>query len=296
MRPRFEFDQAIAVVTGAASGIGAALAESLVARGCHLALCDVNEEGLNALAERISRPDRRLTVSRVDVSDKDQILRFREEVISAHRGCDLLINNAGVALGGTFDRVSEDDFDWLLSINLFGVIRMTRAFLPSLRASEAGHLVNISSIFGVIAPAGQTAYSASKFGVRGFSDALRHELKDTALGVTTVHPGGVNTKIAISARLPADATQDEVAAARRMSEKSLVMPPPRAAEIILRGVERRAPRVLVGKDAHIIALIERFLPAHYWSIISNRLRDEDQTLTRAGEQASAKATHKEAAE
>ena len=137
-----------------------------------------------------------MTQHHLDVSNRAAIAAFPAEVLAAHPGVDILVNNAGVALGGTFEQVSEEDFDWLLSINLFGVVRMTRAFLPVLHKSDEARLVNISSIFGVITPPGQTAYCASKFAVRGFSNSLRYELRGSTIGVSVVHPGGINTNIA----------------------------------------------------------------------------------------------------
>ena len=132
----------------------------------------------------------RISRHHLDVSDRDAVAAFPVRVIAEHDGVDVLVNNAGVALGGTFQEVAESDFDWLFAINFFGVVRMTRAFLPLLYKSEEARLVNISSLFGLIAPPGQTAYAASKFAVRGFSESLRHELARTCIGVTVVHPGG----------------------------------------------------------------------------------------------------------
>jgi len=269
-----EFAGKTAVITGAASGIGRALARDLASRGCNLALADVNAEGLEAVRSELASNEIRVTAHVVDIGDADAIKAFAAAVRSQHGEANLLFNNAGVAAGGTFDQISEADFEWLVNINFWGPIRMTRAFLPLMRDSGEGHITNISSIFGVIAPEGQTAYSAAKFGVRGFSDALRHELDGGPIQVTTVHPGGVNTNIAETARSPEGATEEEVAAGKEFAARNLVMPPEEAARIILRGVERRRPRVLVGRDAHAIHWIERFFPSRYWSIIKKRLAKE----------------------
>jgi short-subunit dehydrogenase len=153
------------------------------------------------------------------------------------------------------------------TINFWGAVRMTRAFLPLLRNSDDARLVNISSIYGIVAPPGQTAYSASKFAVRGFSEALRRELKASKIGVTVVHPGGVATSIADNARTPANATPEEIANARARANKLLKMPPAVAGEIIVKGIERRKPRVLVGTDAKLVSLIERLMPVSYWSVL-----------------------------
>jgi short-subunit dehydrogenase len=185
---------------------------------------------------------------------------------------DLLMNNAGVALGGTFEQVDADDFDWLMEINFGGVVRMTRAFLPLLHASDDARIVNVSSIYGIIAPPGQAAYSASKFAVRGFSSVLRHELEGSTVGVSVVHPGGVATRIAKNARVPAGAPADEVERGRRTMEKLLRMPPEQAGEIIVRGIERRRARILVGSDAKAAALLERLSPVGYWNLLKKAIK------------------------
>jgi NAD(P)-dependent dehydrogenase (short-subunit alcohol dehydrogenase family) len=256
-----------AVITGAASGIGRAIARSLGRRGCHLALADVNEAGLE---ETVSYPfagSLRVTRHRLDVADRAAIAAFPDAVLAAHPGVDILINNAGVAVGGTFEEVPEADFEWLFDINFWGVVRMTRAFLPSLKRSGEAQVVNISSLFGLIAPPGQTAYSASKFAVRGFSEALRRELEDTGVGVTTVHPGGVATAIARNARMAKAQSADEAAAMQKRFERLLRMPPELAGETIVKGIERRSPRVIVGNDAKVVSLIERLMPVSYWDLV-----------------------------
>jgi NAD(P)-dependent dehydrogenase (short-subunit alcohol dehydrogenase family) len=180
---KMRLENRTAVVTGAAGGIGRAIAASLSRRGCHLALADVNEAGLAETADMIAADRVRVSRHRLDVFDRAADAAFPAIVRAAHPGVDLLVNNAGVAIAGTFDEVSEDDFEWLFGINFWGVVRMTRAFLPLLRSSDDARIVNLSSIYGIIALPGQTAYSASKFAVRGFSPALRHELQGSRIGV-----------------------------------------------------------------------------------------------------------------
>ena len=259
-------------MTGAASGIGRAIAVSLARRRCHLALADVDEAGMGGTAAMIHAYGVRVSCHRLDVADAAAVAAFPGVVKSVHPGVDLLVNNAGVALGGTFEQIGEADFDWLFGINFGGVVRMTRAFLPILRASDDARLVNLSSVFGLIAPPGQTAYAASKFAVRGFSESLRHELKGSPVGVTVVHPGGVATAIARKARVPAGTPADEAARQIAVSEKMLRMPPEIAGETIVTAVERRKARVLVGSDARIISLLARAAPVSYWSIIERLLK------------------------
>jgi short-subunit dehydrogenase len=259
--------EGVAVITGAGSGIGRAVAMSLARRGCHLALADVQRAGLEETVSQARSHGVRVTAHVLDVADRDAVKTFPEAVLAEHGKVDLLINNAGVAIGGTFEQVSETDFDWLMEINFHGVVRMTRAFLPLLRLRPAARIVNLSSVYGLVSPAGQSAYSASKFAVRGFSNALRHELEGSPVGVTVVHPGGVATAIAKSARAPAGADPTEIARQRELSNKMLRMPPERAGEIIVRGIERDQARVIVGADAKVLSLIERIMPVTYWSLL-----------------------------
>jgi NAD(P)-dependent dehydrogenase (short-subunit alcohol dehydrogenase family) len=260
-----------AVVTGAASGIGRAVAVSLARRGCDLALADVNEVGLKEIQAELTGLVQ-VSRYRLDVGDPEAVAAFPAAVLARHPGVDVLVNNAGVALGGQFDQVAAADFAWLFGINFWGVVNMTRAFLPLLKASPEARLVNVSSVFGLIAPPGQTAYCASKFAVRGFSESLRHELKPTRVGVTVVHPGGVATSIARSARMPAGASNAEVEQAHRTADAMLKLPPAVAGEIIVKGIERRRPRVLVGGDAKFLATLERLAPVSYWKWLGPRLR------------------------
>ena len=261
----------VAVVSGAASGIGRGIALALARRGCDLALVDIDGAGLAATAAQAETLGVRTSRHVVDVADRVAVAALPAALRAAHGRVDVLVNNAGVALGGTFEQVSEADFDWLMAINFDAVVRMTRAFLPLLRASDDARIVNVSSVYGLVSPPGQSAYSASKFAVRGFSNALRHELEGTRIGVTVVHPGGVATAIARNARAPAGVPSEEIALRRAASEKMLRMAPERAGEIIVRAVERRRARVLVGTDAVIVALIERLAPVRYWRVLGRML-------------------------
>ncbi len=281
-----------AVVTGAGSGIGRALAIALAKRGCDLALADVDEAGLAhtrgliegqavanpaiaspAIVSHVtaSRPVN-VSVHALDVADQVAVAAFPAAVTRNHSKVDLLVNNAGVALGGSFEEISEADFQWLFDINFWGVVWMTRAFLPILRQSDAACIVNMSSLFGLISPPGQTAYSASKFAVRGFSNALRYELAGSTVALTVVHPGGVATSIAKNSRKPKDRSPAQIAASVARIEQMLRMPPERAAEIIVAGVEKGKARILVGTDAKAISALERLMPESYWSILGRALK------------------------
>ncbi len=260
-----------AVVTGAAGGIGRAIATSLAGRGCNLALADIDDVALANTATELAVYKVRISRHQLDVSNRAAVAAFPQQVTAEHPGVEVLVNNAGVALGGTFEQVEEADFDWLLSINFWGVVRMTRAFLPLLHKSDEARIVNISSVFGLIAPPGQTAYAASKFAVRGFSESLRHELADTRIGVTVVHPGGVATSIAKQARMAKSISEDEVAKQLERSKRLLRLPPEIAGETIVRGVENRQARVLVGSDAQTVAIIERLMPVNYWNLLRRKL-------------------------
>ncbi|MEA3053155.1 MAG: hypothetical protein QOG72_2058 [Sphingomonadales bacterium] len=263
-----------AVITGAASGIGRGTAQALAKRGCNLAIADLNEEGLAETAALAETLGVKVSRHRLDVASKEAVAALPEAVLAAHGRADLLFNNAGVAIGGTFEQVAEEDFDWLMEINFWGVVRMTRAFLPLLRSSDRARIVNVSSIFGIIAPPGQTAYCASKFAVRAFSESLRRELEaeGAKIGVTVVHPGGVNTSIARNARPPRGINDIDLDAQKQRFEKFLRMPPERAGEIIVAGVEKGRPRVLVGNDARFMAVVERMAPVSYWKILGRALR------------------------
>jgi len=272
MPNRMKLANRTAVVTGAASGIGRAVAMSLARRGCHLALADIDDQKLEATVKMAAANGVRVSRHQVDVGDRNAVAAFPHAVMAEHAGADVLVNNAGVAIGGTFEEASEEDFEWLFGINFWGVVHMTRAFLPVLKKSDDARVVNVSSAFGLISPPGQTAYSASKFAVRGFSNALRHELAGSRVGVTVVHPGGVATSIADNARPPKNATPEQIARLRALAKTALRLPPEVAGEIIVKNIERRASRVLVGRDAKILSMVERLAPVSYWKVLGRLLR------------------------
>jgi short-subunit dehydrogenase len=266
MKGPFSLRNRTAVVTGAGGGIGRAIACALARRGCHLALADLDETGLAQTAD-LAAGAVRISRHVLDVGDAAAVAALPGAVHVHHGGVDLLVNNAGVALNGNFEQLSAANFEWLMGINFWGVVRMTRAFLPALRLSSDAHIVNLSSVFGLIAPPGQTAYCASKFAVRGFSDALRNELAGSAVGVTVVHPGGVATSIARHARMPADMSAIDRERQVHRAERLLTMPPARVGEIIVRGLIKRRRRILVGADAKFLCFLERLAPVSYWSLL-----------------------------
>jgi short-subunit dehydrogenase len=272
-----------AAVTGAASGIGRALALELAARGCDLALADRDEAGLKAAAAEITQAHvRKVTVHRVDVSEPCQIETFAQAATSAHPGLNIVINNAGVALIGQFCELDQAQMDWLFDINFWGVVHSTRAFLPHLSRQREAHLVNLSSIFGIAAPPGQTAYAAAKFAVRGFSESLRHELQmaSSPVRISVVHPGGISTNIARNARTGSGVTDNalRVQSIDRF-EAMTRTDPARAALRIAEGIEKNQLRILIGNDARFIDLVQRLRPATYWAVLAKRLQ---QRLARKG--------------
>jgi NAD(P)-dependent dehydrogenase (short-subunit alcohol dehydrogenase family) len=259
----------VAVVTGAASGIGRALAQQLSRAGSALAIADVDEKGL-AETEALLSGKGQVSAHVLDVSDEEGVRSFAEDVAARHGRVTLLINNAGVALIGTFEEVSLDDFRWLMNINFWGVVYGVKYFLPVLKKQPRAQIVNLSSVFGIVAPVGQSAYSASKFAVRGFTEAVRHELEDTSVFISCVHPGGIHTPIARHARLGANASQTKKAEAVAYFDKVTPTSPEAAADRILKGVEKREPRILIGKDARQIDIVQRLRPATYWKIMAKR--------------------------
>lgn len=264
-----------AVITGAGSGIGRATARALAERGMDLALVDLREDRLEEARRELASNERRVTTYALDVADREAVRALPGRVAADHAVVSVLMNNAGVGLGGNFEQVAEDDFDWLFEINFHAVVRLTRGFLPMLRRAPEARIVNVSSIFGIIAPASQVAYAASKFAVRGFSEALRHELEaeGASVGITTVHPGGVATNISRDARINVDWNLADIERRREAATKLLTMPPERAAGLIAGAMERREPRLLIGKDARLAAAIQRVFPVTYYRRLQNRLAD-----------------------
>jgi len=271
---------AAAAVTGAASGIGRALALELSARGCDLALADRDEAGLQAVAAEIAKTTpqkaapQKVTVHRVDVGEPAEIDEFAQAAVSAHPGLTIVVNNAGVALLGQFNEIDQAQMDWLMNINFWGVVHSTRAFLPHLARQREAHIVNLSSIFGIIAPPGQTAYAAAKFAMRGFSESLRHELQMAASPVrlSVVHPGGVATNIVRNSRAGTGITDNARRAQTIERFDAVAKTTPAAAALrIITGIEKNQPRILIGNDARFMDLLQRFRPGTYWAVLARRI-------------------------
>lgn len=256
----------VAVVTGAASGIGRALAIGLAKKGCHLALADVNEVGMRETAQLVAATGRNVSQHVVDVSNRARMEALPEEVIAAHGHVHIVANNAGVAVAAKLQDQSIEDFEWLIGINFWGVVYGCKFFLPYLQREPEGHLVNISSVFGLVGIPTQTSYCASKFAVRGFSESLWCELQGTSVGVTSVHPGGISTNIVAAARYAGvpDGFQEKLV--RQFRERA--MPPEKCAKQIIKAVEQNQMRVLITPETHIADGFKRLFPTATQAIIS----------------------------
>jgi butyryl-CoA dehydrogenase len=262
------FDGRVAAITGAGSGIGRALARDRAGRGTHLALSDIDEVGLAETVQLCEGKGVKVTSQLVDVADRSAVYAWADQVVADHGKVNLVFNNAGVALGATIQSMSYEDFEWLMDINFWGVVHGTKAFLPHLIAAGEGHIVNLSSVFGLLSIPSQSAYNAAKFGVRGFTDALRIELDvaDNGVSCTTIHPGGIKTNIARNGRIDPsveaftgvapDTTGDDF-------DKVAMTTPEKAARQILKAVERNRRRALIGPDAKVLDVISRLPAAVY---------------------------------
>lgn len=258
----------VAAVTGAASGIGRATAVALARSGCHLALADVNEAELAATADLSRREGVTVTTRRVDVGDRAAVHAWADHVVAEHGRVHILINNAGVALGALVEHMRYEDIEWLMNINFWGVVHGTKAFLPHIKAAGEGHIVNLSSVFGLIGVPSQSAYNASKFAVKGFTEALGAEmdLDGGHIGVTCVHPGGVKTNIVKNSRMTETPGVVDAESAREF-EKAFSTEPESAAEQIVKAIRANRRRLLIGADARVIDLMQRALPVAYQGIV-----------------------------
>ncbi len=260
----------VAAITGAGGGIGRSTAILMARQGCHLALSDVNEAGLAATVRDCEALGVKVTGTKLDVADRAAFYAWADATVKEFRSVNIVINNAGVALGATVEDMSYEDMEWLMGINFWGVVYGTKAFLPHIKASGDGHIVNISSVFGLISVPTQSAYNAAKFAVRGFTEALREEMEveGAPVGVTCVHPGGIKTNIARSARMAGSATYgiDKTQAASDF-DKIARTTPDQAGRDIVNAILHNRRRQLIGADAVLIDVMQRLLPTSYQRIL-----------------------------
>lgn len=273
----------VAAVTGAGSGIGQALAINLAQEGCHLALSDVDKKGLTETLKLLKGYSVNITHQHLDVSDKEAVYAWADKVVEEHGKVNMIFNNAGVALSGTVDSLSIEDYKWIMDINFWGVVYGTKAFLPYLEQSGEGHVINISSVFGLTSQPLMSGYNASKFAVRGFTESLRQDLELTGSNVTTtcIHPGGIKTNIAKSARMSKSVeavTGIKGENASTSFEKFFIHTPDSAAKTILKGVKDKARRVLIGADAKVLDGMARVLPTGYQWVFTNVVKLQKRFL------------------
>ena len=266
-----EFHGRVAAITGAGSGIGQALALQLAGRGCALALSDIDENGLGETSRLVEALGVQVTAEKLDVADRAGMSGWADQVVEDHGKVNLIVNNAGVALSATVEGMSYEDFDWLMDINFNGVVHGTKAFLPHLKTAGEGHVVNISSVFGLLGIPSQSAYNAAKFAVRGFTEALRVELdiEDCGVSATAIHPGGIKTNIARNARIDEsvmDLGQDPQDA-KQSFENLFITSPKRAARAIVKAIQKDKRRAMIGPDAHVINLAAKLPPGVYQRVI-----------------------------
>lgn len=258
----------VAAVTGAASGIGRATAESLAQEGCALALIDLDEARLKEVSAVIEGLGGRATCHIADVSDAERMQALPDEIAAAHGGINILVNNAGVSVLKSFEEHSLEDFQWLVGVNFWGVVHGCKFFLPHLRKADEAHIVNISSMFGFVGVPGQSSYCATKFAVRGFSESLWAELRDTSVGVTSIHPGGISTGITRTVRVNNEQARKQL----QESFDKYGHPPEDVARAIVKGIRKNKLRVIVGIEAYVTDWIKRLLPVSFHRHIAGRMR------------------------
>lgn len=264
------FNGKVAVITGAASGIGRALAVAFAQEGASVALSDVDMNGLAETLRMVEAAGGSGRTYQVDVGDRDAVFAFADEVQSTQGGADIVINNAGVAQMATVDELTMEDLEWVMKIDYWGMVYGTKAFLPQIKAKGGGYLANVSSIFGIISVPGQSAYNSAKFAIRGFTEALRHEMKGTSTHIACIHPGGVKTSIVKNARFLQSSTAQDRSDASTSFDKLARTSPEKAAQTILKGLRKRKGRILIGNDARMMDIIQRLFPTKYGFMFSKK--------------------------
>lgn len=267
---------AVAAVTGCASGIGRALAINLAREGCHIAISDVNEEGLKETVEQIENKDIKVTSHVVDVADREQVYKWADDVAKEHGKVNIIINNAGVSVAQTLEDITYEDYEWIMGINFWGVVYGTKAFLPFIKQQPAGHIVNISSVNGFFTWPTNGSYCSAKFAVKGFTETLLQEMRGNSVGVSCVHPGGIKTRIAHNARmrrpLEPGVTQEETA---DDFTKMCLTTADKASRIIIKGIKKNKRKVLVGPDARVLDFFTRLMPITHTRVWGYLFRERE---------------------
>jgi NAD(P)-dependent dehydrogenase (short-subunit alcohol dehydrogenase family) len=264
----------VAGITGAASGIGRALALNLADEGCHLAISDIDEAGLKETADMVSSRSKnvRFTTHKVDTANREQVKRYAEDVVKEHGAVHIIINNAGVAVTETLDDVSYKDFEWLMGINLWGVVYGCKEFLPYLKQQDYAHIVNISSVNGIFTNPNNGPYCTAKFAVRGFTETLAQELAGTNVKVSCVHPGGIKTNIANNARFykASDTSLKREEALAVFNRAMANTTAEKAAQIIIAGIKKDKLRIMVGPDAYVMDWLKRLFPVGFQKLAGRK--------------------------
>lgn len=260
----------VVAITGAGSGIGQRLAVNLAMEGCQLAISDIDSEGLQTTAQMVEELNANVSTHMVDVADRQQVYQFADEAARQHGGVDMIVNNAGVVVSESVEDINYEDFEWLFNINFWGVVYGTKAFLPYLKKRTEGHVVNISSINGIITWPNHSPYCATKFAVKGFTEVLLQEMRKTNIRVSCVHPGGIKTNIARNTKFYKGPGREDMSKEDAVNafEKAAMTTADKAAGIIIAGIRKNKRRILVGADARLMDFMTRLFPVQFVKIMA----------------------------